>query len=69
MSLSNIGNIHLYNGDCNQALELYKKSLKINTKIFGEISMEVAASLNQIGSAYSDKRDYSSALTNLNKSM
>ncbi len=69
ISLGNIGNVHLYNGDCNQALECYKKSLKINTKFLGEESIEVANSLNQIGSAYSDKGDYDQALEYLYKSM
>jgi tetratricopeptide (TPR) repeat protein len=52
-----------------KALEHYNKCLEIETKILGPDSIDVAATLNNIGIVYRNKREYAKALEHYNKSM
>ena len=54
-------------GDDAKALDNFNKCLEIQTKIKGADSIDVAISLNNIGSVYDNIGDYAKALEHYNK--
>ena len=54
--------IHDYMADYDKAMMLYQRALNITKTEYGEKHPDVAISLNNIGSVYSDRGDYGKAL-------
>jgi tetratricopeptide (TPR) repeat protein len=68
-SYHNIGLVHYYKGDYDQAIKFYNKSLSIKIANFGENYSDVAKTYNNIGVIYMDKGKYSQAIEILNRAL
>ncbi|CAF1574127.1 unnamed protein product [Didymodactylos carnosus] len=64
---NNIGNICLDDDNLDSALEHYSLSLDIRLRFYGSDHINTATVYNNIGAVYTRKKEYDSALTNLNK--
>lgn len=64
-----IGVIQQDNNDSDEAIEQFKKTLKIYEPILNEDDVEIATLYNNIGGVYSGKNDLNSALEYFIKSL
>jgi len=65
----NIGNVYSVQGNYDEALVQFQKSLKITIRVFGCEHEEVAISYNNIGNVYAMQGDHKNALLHFQKSL
>jgi len=65
----NIGNVYSVQGNYDEALVQFQKSLKIRIRVFGCEHEEVAISYNNIGNVYAMQGDHKNALLQFQKSL
>jgi tetratricopeptide (TPR) repeat protein len=49
-------------GQCDRAIELYERALRIQTAILGEMHADTATTIRSMGASYSEKGQYDRAI-------
>ena len=64
-----VGRIHLYQGDFDQAEEFFRRGLEVRKAVFGEWSVQVGKSYNNVGLVFNERNELDEAQAFLEKSI